>query len=88
MKKTAKSSMEAVIDITCDACGESVVPDFHKAQQVKLESFNEFGVLQASFGYGSSHDGESFHFDLCETCFAKLVESVEQLRVAHGLSRV
>lgn len=87
MKKTAKNLTEVVVDVTCDACGISVVPELQKTHHDNLNSFNEFGVLQASFGYGSKQDGENFHFDLCETCFGQLVDKIENLRADHGLNK-
>lgn len=85
MKKTAKSLIEVVVDVTCDACGVSVVPELHKTHHENLDNFEGFGVLQASFGYGSDRDGENFHFDLCQACFERLVDTVENLRTAHGV---
>ncbi|MGM7448494.1 UNVERIFIED_ORG: hypothetical protein DFO82_2666 [Idiomarina abyssalis] len=76
MKKTAKMSVEVVTDIVCDKCGESLVPEIQKDYQENLNDFADFGVLKASFGYGSGRDGESFHFDLCEICFMELVNKV------------
>ena len=85
MKKTAKRLVEVVVDVTCDACGTSVVPEWHRAHSESLDSFKEFGVLKASFGYGSNQDGDSFHFDLCEACFEQLVETIESLKSVNGL---
>ena len=85
MKRTADNSVK-VVDITCDACGSTVVPDIHKTHRDNLNDFNEFAVLQASYGYGSSQDGDSFHFDLCEACFGELVDRIMQLQISHGLA--
>ncbi len=85
MKETANKSVAVVIDIACDACGASVVPDVQKTYQENLSDFSEFGVLQASYGYGSNQDGDSFHFDLCEKCFGELVDMVNKLRASNGL---
>ncbi|RAJ97097.1 hypothetical protein CWE07_08505 [Aliidiomarina maris] len=53
--------------------------------ECRFDNFEGFGVLQASFGYGSDRDGENFHFDLCQACFERLVDTVENLRTAHGV---
>lgn len=86
MKKTASKVIEVVIDIICDGCGSSVVPDFQKLHRENLNDFNEFGVLCASYGYGSSLDGDTHKFDLCEQCFEKLTDTVAQLRLDNGLT--
>lgn len=57
-----------------------------KSYHENLNDFSEFGVLEASYGYGSNQDGESFHFDLCETCFGELVNKVKELRDSYGLN--
>ena len=73
-------------DISCDACGASVVPDFQKKQRENLNDFKEFGVLRASYGYGSNQDGDSFHFDLCEKCFRKLVDKVKSMQASNNFN--
>lgn len=85
MKKKAELLVEVTIDITCDACEASVVPNFQKENLSCLDGFQEFGVLRASYGYGSSHDGDNFNYDLCESCFEKLVGTVKALRASNGL---
>lgn len=87
MKKTANKLVPAVVDIVCDACGASVVPDIQKAYQDNLDNFDAFGVLRAEFGYGSKQDGYSYHFDLCEKCFRELVDTVNKLRACNGFRK-
>lgn len=86
MKKITSQSVSVITDIYCDACGASVVPQFQKEHRENLNHFNEFGVLHASYGYGSNQDGDSFHFDLCETCFKELLDRIKSLRTFHGLN--
>ncbi|KPD20768.1 hypothetical protein [Idiomarina abyssalis] len=86
MKKTTNQSVNVITDIYCDACGASVVPQFQKEHNENLNDFNEFGVLHASYGYCSNQDGDSFHFDLCETCFKELLDRIKSLRTFHGLN--
>ncbi|WP_417447831.1 hypothetical protein [Idiomarina abyssalis] len=86
MKITANQPVNVITDICCDACGATVVPEFQKEHRENLDGFNEFGVLHASYGYGSDQDGDSFHFDLCETCFKELLDRVKSLRAFHGLN--
>jgi len=87
MKKTTQKLVDVIVDITCDVCGISVIPEPHKTHHENLDNFQEFGVLRASFGYGSNQDGSSFHFDLCEACFGQLVDKVENLRVSYELKK-
>ena len=86
MKKTANQSLEVITDILCDACGASVVPDFQKERQESLSGFGEYGMLNASDGYGSNQDGDSFHFDLCEKCFQGLVDKVKSIQALNSIN--
>ncbi|MDV6317214.1 hypothetical protein [Idiomarina sp. HP20-50] len=85
MKKTANQSVEVITDILCDACSASVVPDFQKGRRGSLNDFSEYGILHASYGYGSNQDGDSFHFDLCERCFKELVNKVKGMQASNAL---
>lgn len=80
MKKTANQSVEVITDILCDACGDSVIPTFQKEHRNNLNDFNEYGMLHASYGYGSNQDGDSFYFDLCESCFKELVDKIKSMQ--------
>ena len=84
MKKTANQSVEVITDILCDACGASVVPDFQKEHRDNLNGFSDYGMLRASYGYGSNQDGESFHFDLCESCFKELTKNIADIRASNS----
>ena len=84
MKKTANQSVEDITDILCDACGTSVAPDFQKEHRDSLNDFSEYGILHASYGYGSNQDGDSFHFDLCERCFKELVNKVKGMQASNA----
>ncbi len=84
MKKTANQPIEVITDILCDACGASVVPDFQKEHRDNLNEFIEYGILRASYGYGSNKDGDSFHFDLCERCFKELVNKVKGMQTSNA----
>lgn len=52
-----------VLDIVCNGCGKSFVPDYANTMQ-------EFNL---SFNYGSQWDGYKLNFDLCEICLEKIV---------------
>ncbi|WP_417439796.1 hypothetical protein [Idiomarina abyssalis] len=86
MRKTANQSVEVVTDVFCDACGANVVPDFQREHHNSLKDFNEYGMLHASYGYGSNQDGDSFHFDLCESCFKELVDKVKSMQTSNNLN--
>jgi hypothetical protein len=62
MKIFAERSGETVVDRVCDVCKESVMIDVGN----RIE---EYGKLKAQWGYGSKEDGNTYHFDLCESCF-------------------
>ncbi|MAC35603.1 MULTISPECIES: hypothetical protein [Idiomarina] len=86
MKKTANQSVEVITDILCDACGASVLPNFQKENCEDLSDFRDYGTLRASYGYGSNQDGDSFHFDLCESCFKELVDKVKSMKALNSSS--
>lgn len=53
MEHTAAQPVETVVDITCDVCRQSTSVEGYGQQ---------FGTLQAHWGYGSKHDGERTRF--------------------------
>lgn len=50
---------------------------------VNGESYEEYGKLDASFGYGSKQDGKTYHLDLCEKCFIVAVYALRHERKSH-----
>ena len=52
-----------VVDRVCDVCNESVMIE------VNDYKYEECGELKAQWGYGSKEDGNTYHLDLCESCF-------------------
>jgi hypothetical protein len=79
MKVTSKQLVDVVTDVLCDVCGESTSQDGKHSPQ--------FGLLQANWGYGSLHDGESYQIHLCEGCFfSTLAYLKEQKRTDYMFS--
>ncbi|MBC8978784.1 hypothetical protein IAI52_00855 [Pseudomonas lurida] len=76
MKIIGKAEIEAVVDVVCDACTSSTRIN---------TGVNEYGVLRARWGYGSSHDGESYELHLCEACFFQTIANIKQDRRSHTL---
>ncbi|MDV2858232.1 hypothetical protein [Oceanimonas sp. CAM02] len=72
MKVTSKQLVDVVTDVLCDVCGESTSQDGQHSPQ--------FGLLQADWGYGSTHDGESYQVHLCEGCFFTTLASLKEQR--------
>ena len=62
MKIFAERLVETVVDRVCDVCKESVMIDVGN-------KIDEYGELKAQWGYGSKEDGNTYHLDLCESCF-------------------
>lgn len=74
MKKRALREVEVVIDVYCDVCATSCTKkDSGKAH-------TEFASLTADWGYASSHDGERYDIDLCESCFFNFLASLREAR--------
>ena len=63
MKIFAERLVETVVDRVCDVCKESVMID------VGGNKVEEYGELKAQWGYDSKLDGNTYHLDLCESCF-------------------
>ncbi|MBL0655700.1 hypothetical protein JD524_13870 [Aeromonas caviae] len=68
MQVKAVVPTEQVVDVRCDVCGES---------SKKAEQMN-YATLSANWGYGSRHDGERYHVDLCESCFFEALANLRQ----------
>lgn len=60
MKLYEEKTVKVVSDVKCDVCGASTLAE--------LGVINA-GSLQASWGFGSKHDGDRYEIDLCEVCF-------------------
>ncbi len=54
-------------EITCNICGKSVKSNSKWSTPL-------FHNMDASFEYGSEHDGEYWEFDFCEECLLELVK--------------
>jgi hypothetical protein len=63
MKIFEERIVETVVDRVCDVCKESVMTDVDEGR------VEEFGELKAKWGYGSKEDGNTYHLDLCASCF-------------------
>lgn len=57
---------EVVVEVICDGCGESCTKD-------REQGVHEYATLAADWGYDSKHDGESYRYELCETCFYQVL---------------
>jgi hypothetical protein len=58
-------------NIHCAVCGtDTRVPGYGQ----------QFGTLQALWGYGSTHDGERYRVHLCEPCFFGALSYLRQQR--------
>lgn len=68
MKKYQIQKTPVLADVLCDVCGNSC-----KTPQDDYE----VATLSAQWGYHSRKDGESYHRDLCETCFDDVVQYLQ-----------
>lgn len=60
--ETKTTTEEKITSITCNCCGKVV-----EGETVDYDSdITEFHI---SFGYGSSRDTETHHFDICDVCY-------------------
>lgn len=63
MKIKADKVVATVVDRVCDVCNESVMIEVNDYR------YGECGELKGRWGYGSKEDGNTYHLDLCESCF-------------------
>lgn len=65
------SPIQTFHDIHCEVCGESTrVPGYGQ----------QYGTLEAHWGYGSNHDGDYYCVRLCEPCFFAALAYLRQER--------
>lgn len=58
-------------DIHCDVCGEPT----------RVAGYGQqYGTLEAHWGYGSNHDGDHYRVRLCEPCFFAALAYLRQER--------
>jgi hypothetical protein len=69
MRTVPAHDCPAVVDVTCDGCGESVVKH-RDADDLSVESAR----LSASWGYFSESDMSNYDFEICEDCFYKALD--------------
>jgi hypothetical protein len=63
--------VEQITDVVCDICGRSCITDDPDC------AIPEYGTLEADWGYFSNHDGIKITCHLCEDCFFKLIDHIE-----------
>ncbi len=74
MKIPAMEQTESISDVLCDVCGDST----------RIEGYGlQFGTLRASWGYGSTHDGERYEVHLCEPCFFRTISGLRRERMVN-----
>ena len=63
-------------DIHCTVCDSNT----------RVQGYGQqYGTLQAIWGYGSQHDGERYLVHLCEACFFGVLAYLRQERRIHTL---
>lgn len=76
MKIMALKPVSMVNDVLCDVCSEST----------RVEGYGmQLGVLHASWGYGSRHDGERYEVHLCESCFFRTLSGLKRERMVNDI---
>jgi hypothetical protein len=80
MRRYKKVLKDELLDIVCDICGGSCVPEGSGGA-----GWAEFAVLEANWGYFSRKDGDKLHKEICEKCFDKLVDFMESISVESQL---
>lgn len=66
-------AVEVVAEVICDGCGQTTTVD-------KENGVHEYATLSADWGYYSDHDNESYRYQLCETCFFKVLAYLHEQR--------
>ena len=55
-----------ITDVLCDVCKQSTTL--------------KFATFSAHWGYGSTHDGDSYELQLCEKCFSYALATLKKER--------
>jgi hypothetical protein len=63
--------VKVVSDVKCDVCGASTLAE---------HGVINAGTLQATWGFGSNHDGDRYEIDLCEVCFFDTLSHLKRER--------
>lgn len=64
--KTYKNILRQIEDkVYCDICGSNCTDD---------NCGSEYATVEASWGYCSSRDGQSFDIHICDRCFGELIQ--------------
>ncbi len=75
--KEITETISKTVDIICNKCGESCIPEHCRDGNHGPGSF--YGLIEASFtsGYCSPTlpDGNSYSFSICETCMAEIFKT-------------
>lgn len=66
-------STPVVVEVICDVCGQTTTKD-------REHGIHEYATLSANWGYHSNRDDERYHYQLCETCFFKLLSFLQEQR--------
>jgi hypothetical protein len=61
---------DKIVAIYCNCCGKKIEPKY--PEDIWFLQSHPFHV---QFEYGSPYDTEFWHFDLCETCLFKFIDS-------------
>lgn len=70
MRKYKNSGQERLTEVICNLCGKKIPLEKGVPQE---------GVFhgEADWGYFSEKDGEHHSFDLCESCYDKMLEQFQ-----------
>jgi len=76
MNDKASANSRRLRSFLCDVCRGSN----------RVEGYgSQFGVLRASWGYGSRHDGEKYEVHLCEFCFFRTLSGLRRERMVNTM---
>ena len=74
MRKYKKVLKDELLDVVCDACGRSCVPENSEGP-----GWAEFAVVEANWGYFSEKDGDKYYKEICESCFDKVCDFLKSI---------
>lgn len=73
MEIKEKRPAEVIVEVICDGCGQTTTKD-------RELGVHEYATLSADWGYYSNHDNERYRYQLCETCFFKVLAYLQEQR--------
>jgi hypothetical protein len=73
-KEQEMKNVDIITDVLCDKCNQSCKTWADLQHTCPLY---EYADLKASWGYGSTRDGEHYEYHLCQKCWENIIKEFQ-----------